>query len=76
MNFETFLCSLERDLSLPSGSLKGDAELARLRQWDSMAVLMVISTAESEFGRTVSGPEVRACATPEALFRLLNTPAA
>lgn len=77
MSPDDFLRTLERDLGRPSGSLEWETDLRGVSSWDSMAVLMVISLVDIEFGKTVTGAEVRASATPRALYeRVLSAPPA
>ncbi len=47
-----------------------DAPLASLSQWDSLAVLLVISHFEHVHHVYLSGPQVRACLTPRDLIKL------
>lgn len=49
-----------------------DAVLATLPQWDSLAVLLVITHAEQAYARTLTGAQVRACRTARDLVALLS----
>ncbi|MEY4085971.1 MAG: hypothetical protein RLZZ405_159 [Verrucomicrobiota bacterium] len=49
-----------------------DTVLAGLPQWDSLAVLLVITHAEQVHGRTLTGAQVRACRTARDLLGLLS----
>lgn len=49
-----------------------DTVLAGLPQWDSLAVLLVITHAEQTHGRTLTGAQVRACRTGRDLVALLS----
>lgn len=72
MTIDDFLRMLERDLGRVPHSLGADTELGGVSTWDSMSVLMVISMADAEFGKTVTGAEVRAARTPAALLTLIE----
>lgn len=73
MNPESFLRLLERDLGRAPGSLSQDTELGGLATWDSMAVLMVISMADVEFGKTVTGVGIRSARTPAELLAYIES---
>ena len=73
MNPESFLRLLERDLGRTPGSLTPGTELGTLATWDSMAVLMVISLADAEFGKTVTGAGVRSARTPAELLAYIES---
>ena len=49
-----------------------DTALAGLPQWDSLAVLLVLTHAEQAYGRTLTGAQVRACRTGRDLVALLS----
>jgi hypothetical protein len=49
-----------------------DTVLAALPQWDSLAVLLVITHAEQAHGRVLTGAQVRACRTARELVALLS----
>jgi hypothetical protein len=49
-----------------------DQPLASLPQWDSLAVLLVITHAEQHHGRTLTGAQIRACRTGRDLLALLS----
>jgi hypothetical protein len=47
--------------------------LASLPRWDSLAVLLVLTHAEQQHGRTLTGAQVRACRTGRDLLTLLSS---
>lgn len=47
-----------------------DTPLASLAQWDSLAILLVISHFEHVYKVDLSGAQVRACLTPRDLIKL------
>jgi len=48
-----------------------DTPLASLPQWDSLAVLLVISHFEHVHHLDLSGSQVRSCLTPRDLIKLI-----
>lgn len=47
-------------------------ELRSLPEWDSLAALGVIVMFDIEFGKTITGDDIKACTTVEDLHRLLE----
>jgi acyl carrier protein len=60
---ETTLASLEGLLELKPGRLTAETKLAEIESWDSMAALALIVWLEEDYGRTVSGKEIRGLQT-------------
>ena len=50
--------------------LNADCALKDLPNWDSLAILTTISMIDMEYGVTVSGADLRDCATVTDLFNL------
>jgi acyl carrier protein len=51
--------------------VKASDILEAFPEWDSLAVLSVVATADSKYGVNLTSAEVRGAATPEALFGLI-----
>ncbi|ODS90634.1 MAG: acyl carrier protein [Comamonas sp. SCN 65-56] len=49
-----------------------DTELRSLPEWDSLAALGVIVMFDVEFGKTITGDDIKACTTIADLHRLLG----
>jgi acyl carrier protein len=52
--------------------LKGDTRLADLPEWDSLAALGVIIMFDSDYGLTVTGDDLKKCATVQDIFALIQ----
>lgn len=52
--------------------LKPDTPLADLPEWDSLAALGVIIMFDSEYGLTVTGNDLKGCATVKDVFDLIQ----
>jgi acyl carrier protein len=50
----------------------GDTELASLPEWDSLASLGVIVMFDTDFGKTISGDDIKKCTTIADLRALLG----
>jgi len=71
MTVEEFATALENSFdSVEPGTLRPDSQLRDLTGWDSLAVLIVIDLIDENFGKSVSGEEVRACETVADLHAL------
>ena len=49
-----------------------DTELRSLPEWDSLAALGVIVMFDVEFGKTITGDDIKACTTLADLYQLLG----
>lgn len=51
--------------------IKADTEFKELDEWSSLTVLSVIAMAQTEYGKAITGTEIRSCNTVEDLFKLI-----
>jgi acyl carrier protein len=65
-----FLSSLDEILQQPRGTLKEDAPLDSLSQWDSIAVMAYIALVAETTEKPVSGKQIMACKTAGDLVTL------
>lgn len=49
-----------------------ETELANLPEWDSLASLGVIVMFDTEYGKTITGDDIRKCVTLADLHKLLG----
>lgn len=49
-----------------------DSEFRTLPEWDSLAALGVIVMFDVEFGKTITGDDLKACTTITDLYKLLG----
>ena len=59
------------DFQEPVG-VTADTELRSLPEWDSLAALGVIVMFDVEFGKTITGDDIKACTTLADLYQLLG----
>lgn len=50
-----------------------DTKFHDLEEWGSLIGMSVIAMAKTEYGKTITGKEIRECETVEDLFNLINT---
>ncbi len=53
------------------GTIQADTEYQELDEWSSLTAMSIIAMAKTEYGKTITGREVRSCKTVEALFNLI-----
>ena len=53
------LAMLEEVFEMEEGTLSADMQLDELEQWDSMAKLSVIVLMDDEFGKELSGDQIK-----------------
>lgn len=62
---------LEEMLEVDENSLTLDTELSSLDEWDSLAILSAIVLFEDEFGKKITGAELKACKTVGDVVNLM-----
>ena len=72
MNLEEFVNNFAEqfDDTDPSEILANTA-FHDLEEWSSLTGMSVIAMAKTIYGKTITGKEIRACETVEALFNLI-----
>lgn len=53
-------------------AVTGDTPLASLPEWDSLAALGVIVMCDMEYGKTITGNDLKNCATVADIYALLG----
>lgn len=51
--------------------IQANTDFTELEEWSSLTVLSVIAMVKMEYGKTITGPEIRSCDTVEDLFNLV-----
>ena len=54
-----------------ASEILADTEYQELDEWSSLTAMSIIALAKTEYGKTITGREVRGCKTVEALFNLI-----
>lgn len=57
------LALIEEALDVEEGSLTPETPLDDVEEWDSIAMLSLIAMLDDEFGKTISGKELKALKT-------------
>lgn len=72
MNLEDFLVNFadlfdDTDVS----EIKADTEFQELEEWSSLTAMGIIALAKIQFGKAITGHEVRRCKTVEELYNFI-----
>lgn len=51
--------------------IQANTEYQELEEWSSITAMSLIALAKAEYGKTITGREVRSCKTVEDLFNLI-----
>ena len=54
-----------------ASEIQADTEYQELEEWSSLTAMSLIALAKAEYGKTITGREVRSCKTVEDLFNLI-----
>ena len=52
--------------------LTPDCDFQELEEWSSLTGMAIIAMAKTQYGKTVTGKEIRGCETIEELFNLIK----
>lgn len=55
-----------------ASEITADCEFHELDEWSSFTGMGVIALAKTEYGKQITGTELRACVTVEDLFNLIK----
>lgn len=55
-----------------ASEIKADTVFHDLDEWSSLTGMSVIALAKIEYGKTITGAELKACVTVEDVFNLIN----
>lgn len=67
---KTLLQSLDHLLRLPEGTLTGPEELAKIKSWDSLAIIEYISLVDEMYGIDIPPDKVRQSKVVQDLLNL------
>lgn len=54
-----------------ASEIKADTLFQELDEWDSMTAMAIIAFVKTEYGKTVTGREIRSCETVKDLYNLV-----
>lgn len=53
--------------------ITADCVFHDLEEWSSLTGMSILAMAKTEYGKTISGAELKACVTVEDIFNLINS---
>ncbi len=66
------LMKLEELMDLEEGSLQPENHLSEIEEWDSIAHLSLIILLEDDYGKEISGAEVRTLKTVQDILEVMQ----
>lgn len=74
MELKEFIVSFANQLDdTDLSEIQADTEYQELDEWSSITAMSLIALAKTQYGKTITGREVRSCKTVEELFNLINS---
>lgn len=72
MKLEDFIVNFANQFDDTDASeIQADTEYQELEEWSSLTAMSMIAMAKTQYGKTITGREVRSCKTVEELFNLI-----
>lgn len=56
-----------------AGEITADCNYKDLDEWSSLISMSIIAFVKSEYGKTVTGTDIRSCNTVAELFHVINS---
>jgi acyl carrier protein len=73
MELNEFIKTFEAQLEdIEPGTVTGSTRFRELEEWDSMTALVIIAMADREYGKLVTGDELKNAETVEQLFNTIS----
>lgn len=74
MDLKDFLVNFAEQFDDTDASeIQEDTKFHELEEWGSLTGMGVIAMAKTQYGKTITGKEIRECETVEELFNLINS---
>ena len=74
MKLHDFVKSFASEFNeIPEGGFTPNTIYKDLAEWDSLAVLTIISMIDDEYEKTLTGADLRACNTIEDLYNFIHS---
>lgn len=72
MEIQEFIEKFREELEIESiEQLNADTDFHQLDEWSSLTGMSVIAMARTQYGKTITGKEIRECETVKDLFNLI-----
>lgn len=72
MDIQDFILNFANQFDDTDASeIKADTKFHDLEEWSSLIAMSVIALAKTQYGKTLTGKEIKECVTVEDLFKLI-----
>ena len=72
MDLKQKLVALEEIMDVEEGTLKPEMDLESIEEWDSLSALSFVVFMGDEFGKKVSGAQIRAFKTVQDILNVME----
>ena len=72
MDLKQKLAALEEIMDIEEGTLKPEMDLDSIEEWDSLSALSFVVFMDDEFGKKMTGTQVRAFKTVQDILDTMN----
>lgn len=73
MELEKFIAAFADEFEETDASeITADCEFHELEEWSSLTGMGIIAMVKSQYGKTITGKEIRSCETVEDLYNLVK----
>lgn len=55
-----------------ASEIQANTVFQELEEWSSLMVMTIIAMAKTDYGKTITGSEIRSCSTVEELYKLVE----
>jgi acyl carrier protein len=74
MNKEKFIKDFANQFDdTDESEITADTDFTELDEWSSLTVLSIIAMVKTEYGKSITGAQIRSCETVEDLFNLVSS---
>ena len=74
MELQNFITKFAEQFEDTNASeIQANTVFQELDEWSSLTILGIIAFVKTEYGKTVTGKEIRSCETVEDLFKLIDS---
>lgn len=73
MELKEFIDNLAEQFDDTDASeIQADTVFQELEEWSSLTAMSIIAMVKTQYGKTITGRDVRRCSTVEDLFNMVN----
>lgn len=73
MDLQTFIDNFSEQFDeVDASEIQAGTEFKLLDEWSSLTVMGIIAMVKTQYGKTITGKEIRGCKTVEELYNLVS----